>query len=357
MTSVLGSQVIPVPVSKPINAHTEWGELQEVIVGTAKSARTPKDLGIEATSSRGLYVGGDPDPFPDQVIEETEEDLDKFVGDLKKLGICVRQPRAIDTSSHIQTPYWDSGVYFPYSARDILLSVGDMIIETPGVWRSRLLEAWAYKDILLDYFKKGGRWMSAPRPALPDDTFDFEDSAVSVLRNLEPVFDAANVLKAGRDIFYLVSDSGNELGLQWLQSVLGPQYRVHACHNLYHSLHIDTTIALLRPGLVLANPERVNEQNIPGPLKSWDVVYAPEMVPYSYSDLPNAPSKWIGMNVLMLSETLAVVDMHQKPLIKVLEGKGIDVLPLRLRHGRALGGGAHCTTLDVRRKEDLESYF
>lgn len=33
-----------------------------------------------------------------------------------------------------------------------------------------------------------------------------------MLGETEPVFDAANVLRAGRDLYYLVSGSGNELG-------------------------------------------------------------------------------------------------------------------------------------------------
>ncbi|MEM9658497.1 MAG: inosamine-phosphate amidinotransferase 1, partial [Planctomycetota bacterium] len=233
----------------------------------------------------------------------------------------------------------------------------NMIIETPNVFRSRFFEPWAYKELLVEYMEKGARWLSAPRPALRDDVYNFEGLSASAIKNTEPLFDAANIIKAGRDVFYLVSDSGNELGLKWLQSTLGAGYRVHACRDLYRSSHIDTTLVLLRPGMLLANPERVNDDNLPDPLKTWDVMYAPEMVEPSYSDLIPMASKWFGMNVLMLSPNLAVVDQHQVQLIRQLEQAGIDVLPLRLRHGRQLGGGFHCVTLDVRRTGSLESYF
>ena len=36
---------------------------------------------------------------------------------------------------------------------------------------------------------------------------------------------------------------------------------------------------------------------------------------------------------------------------------GLDVLSLRLRHSRMMGGGFHCVTLDIRRKGTLERYF
>ena len=64
----------------------------------------------------------------------------------------------------------------------------------------------------------------------------------------------------GRDILYLISSSGNEIGARWLQEVLGKDYKVHTTRDIYRSSHIDSTILCLRPGLVLLNSTRVNEK-------------------------------------------------------------------------------------------------
>ena len=40
-----------------------------------------------------------------------------------------------------------------------------------------------------------------------------------------------------------------------------------------------------------------------------------------------------------------------------LEAKQMEVVPLKLRHSRMLGGGFHCVTLDTRRRGTMESYF
>lgn len=354
-----GSHLALLRDQSPVHTHTEWDPLEEVVVGTAAFAQLPKDLGMEALSqsSPDIYRDMQEMRFPQWIIDETEEDLSVLVAELEMEGIRVRRPSPIEFRGQIQTPLWQSGAYFPYCPRDILLSVGDLMIETPNVFRSRYFESWAYKDLLVEYLENGARWISAPRPTLRDESYAFDGQPGKALLDTEPLFDAANVIKAGRDLFYLVSDSGNELGLQWLRSTLGSEYRVHACRGLYPSAHIDTTLVLLRPGLVLANPERVTRDTLPEPLRSWDVMFAPEMAERRYSDLPPMASKWFGMNVLMLSPELAVVDMHQLGLIRLLEGAGIDVLPLRLRHGRELGGGFHCVTLDVRRRGSLEDYF
>ncbi len=68
-------------------------------------------------------------------------------------------------------------------------------------------------------------------------------------------------------------------------------------------------------------------------------------------------SQWLGMNMMMLSPTLAAVDANQPKLMELLKQHGIDSMPVLLRHGRVLGGGIHCVTLDTRRRGQLESYF
>ena len=92
-------------------------------------------------------------------------------------------------------------------------------------------------------------------------------------------------------------------------------------------------------------------------LQKWKILECPEMITESKSGLPPLSSPWLGMNLLMINQTVAMVDELQKPLIKLLENHGIDVLPVRLRHSRVLGGGVHCTTLDVTRIGKMENYF
>ena len=174
--------------------------------------------------------------------------------------------------------------------------------------------------------------------------------------NLEPAFDAANILKFGTDLLYLVSDSGNDLGSRWLQSALGSTYKVHPCCGLYASTHVDSTIVPLRPGLVLLNPARVNDKNMPDFMRSWDVIWAPEMVDIGYVGERPYCSTWIGMNLLVLRPGLVIADDRQAGLITELERNGVEVLPLRLTHARTLGGSFHCVSLDVRRSGSLETY-
>jgi N-dimethylarginine dimethylaminohydrolase len=180
-------------------------------------------------------------------------------------------------------------------------------------------------------------------------------------RNDEPAFDAANVLRFGRDLIYLVSATGNEWGGHWLQTILGDKFRVHFLKDVYYGSHIDSTFVALRPGLILCNPARVSNRTLPEILKQWKVIYSPPMENAGRYDSDylskSIGSDCIDMNILSINPNLVVVDRDQKALIKLLEREGIDVIPLKLRHSKMLGGGFHCVTLDIRRTGTLQRYF
>ena len=100
----------------------------------------------------------------------------------------------------------------------------------------------------------GARWYGAPKPMLLNSLFEGADMEKPTPRNDEPAFDAANVLRFGQDLIYLVSATGNEMGGQWLQSILGDKFRVHFFKDVYYGSHINSTLVALRPGLILCNP-------------------------------------------------------------------------------------------------------
>lgn len=56
--------------------------------------------------------------------------------------------------------------------RDILLVVGNEIIEAPMAWRARFFEYRAYRRIIKDYFNHGAKWTTAPKPTMADELYD-----------------------------------------------------------------------------------------------------------------------------------------------------------------------------------------
>lgn len=344
-----------------VQSWNEWDPLELVLVGTARQARVSRpDPSLRAVAFAQLddMMKIPSGAYPEQVIEEAEEDLELLCDEFRRLGIEVRRPDCFPTQNLHGTPFWQTDSQYFFCPRDSVLIVGDTIIETPMPLRSRFFETYAYRSIFIEAFEAGAKWMTAPKPLLSADSYhSVAQAGVPTLKNDEICFDAANVLRCGKDLFYLVSNSGNMKGAKWLQSVLGSQFRVHPLEGIYSYMHLDSTISFLAPGLVLLNPSRINKDNIPEALKKWDIIWCPEPVDIGYYKPYENASTWIGMNLLMVRPDLAMVEKNQVELIKRLEAKGIDVIPTQMRHQRTLGGGAHCVTLDLRRTGSLESYF
>lgn len=333
-------------------SHNEWGRLRSVVVGRADNARVPIDdislraINYAGSASREARHGA----YPRQVIDEANEDLEILCEVFVDAGVTVHRPDIPITAVQHGAAGWRSDGYYAYCPRDGLLVVGDTVIEAPMVLRARYTDAFPYRHLLQEAMQDGARWIAAPKPQLPDASYDeHADQDHKSLRNLEPVFDAANVLRANDDLLFLESNSGNALGAHWLQNALGSRYRVHLLQGIYSYMHLDSTISLLRPGLALLNPRRLHADNLPPFFTGWRILWCPDPIDVGFYPPYEHASQWVGMNLLMLDEQTAIVEQTQVPLIRMLESEGITVVPVPVRHARTLGGAVHCVTLDLQR--------
>ena len=344
-----------------VNSHTEWGRLKEVILGVADYARVPlvKNHDIHCVDYAN-YDSVDDLPggyYATRITEETIIDLENFKKILEEEGVKVLRPDSKPNHYLHGTNSWRSDGYYQYCPRDSAIVIGDTILETPMPLRSRYVETFGLRNIFKAYSKNGSRWISAPKPELVDELYDRTDLSKPTLTEYEPAFDAANIVKCGKDLIYLKSNSGNRWGGKWLQDTLGDKYRVHIVDNVYAYVHIDTSIMPLRPGVVLLNPDRVNENNLPEYFKNWTKIYSAAPAADGGFSADWAPaSPWIGMNLLSLDEKTVIVESSQQNIIKQLESHGFYVIPVTLRHCRTLSGGPHCVTLDTIRDDEYADY-
>jgi glycine amidinotransferase/scyllo-inosamine-4-phosphate amidinotransferase 1 len=338
------------------NVRNEWGQLREIIVGTAEYAQVPTKgdkclhsidyahLSDEEFANRpsGLY--------PQKLIDETREDLDGIADTLRSLGVKVHRPKVRDFSQPIITENWEVDGYYNYCPRDSMFVVNDKVIATPMTLRHRSNEAETCKPLF-----DQNHWVDAPKPKLLDSIYQRDDLSIPTLLDGEPVFDAANVIKHNNDILYLVSNTGNKDGAKWLETyckeTFGNEYNVHLAENVYAYIHIDTTFVFLGEGKVLLNPSRVRWQNLPEFLKDFDKIWAPEPYPTQVLNDWCPASPWLGMNILPINDKLCMVEEHQTLLMMELKKWGIESIPTKMRHARTFSGGPHCVTLDVVRDE------
>jgi glycine amidinotransferase len=351
----------------PVESHNEWDPLEEVIVGVLDHAAVPHwEPAVAATMparQEEFFCANAGSPFPAEFVHRAGQELDDFADFLSGLGITVVRPDPVDYRRPFATPNWSSpaGLYGAMP-RDVLLVVGNLLIEAPMAWRSRQYEIDAYRSVLTDYFVRGARWISGPKPRLLDEWYDLSydpvrpyESGRYVTTEHEPTFDAADFIRCGRDIFAQRSHVTNQLGIDWVARHVDPEYTVHVINVLDSApMHIDASFMPLAPGKLLLNPTRV--KSVPDVFDSWDVRWAPEpALPTDH--LLYMSSAWVSMNVLMLDERRVVVEAQETALIEMFEDWGLEPVPVPFRNVMRFGGSFHCVTADIRRAGPLRSYF
>lgn len=355
-------------ITCPVNSYNEWDPLEEVIVGRLEGARIPPNhvtvtYTVPPTAAKFYpFVSGR--RYPGFLVKRAQKELDEFIHILESEGIVVRRPDIMDFSVRYKTPYWSSKGFGTTCPRDGVLIIGNEIIETPMAWRSRYFEVQAYRSLFKEYYAKGAKWTAAPKPLLLDELYDYKfkpsekDEPVRyVINESEIVFDAADFIRCGTDIFVTKSNVTNESGINWLRRHLGEKYTIHEIQSRCRTpMHIDSTFMPLAPGKVLINPEYIDTSKLPEILKSWDVLVAPEPDPVPGFILSMC-SKWISLNVLMLDEKRVIVEKSQESTIKAFKEWGFEPIPCPFRNFATFGGSFHCATLDIRRKGNLQSYF
>jgi glycine amidinotransferase len=352
----------------PVSSYNEWDPLEEVIVGSLDGAAIPPwHVALKGAVPASIWpllqeYGGM--RYPAREIEPAKKNLEEFISLLRAEGVTVRRPDTIDCARKYTTLDWSSSGFCTASPRDVLLVIGDEIIEANMTWRSRYFEIYAYRSLIKEYFEKGARWTVAPKARLKDELYDdaYEvprqgEDFRYVINESEPTFDAADFVRCGRDIFVQRSNTTNYSAIEWLRKHLGTAYSIHEIISRSpQPMHIDTTFVPLAPGKVLVNPEFLDKAQLPAVLKHWDILEAPQPVP-SLGRAAQMSSTWLSMNLLNLDEQRIIVESRQEPLIKALKDWGFKPILCNFEAYYGFGASFHCATADIRRRGQLQSYF
>jgi len=364
-----------------VNSWNEWDPLKHVIVGVATGTMVQApEHAVQRNWPKYGFPLGVYGPLPKSMEEKANEQLDNFATMLAARGIRVDRPTPIDFSQTVQTPDWvQKSMFGCMPPRDLLLTIGNEILEATMSLRSRWFEYLVYRPLLEQYFKEDPnfRWETAPKPRLTERTYrkDFwqifdaksEEEQLAqhtlkkewVLTEEEPLFDAADVGRFGKDLFVQRSTVTNASGIEWLRRHF-PNHRIHeVIFKEPAPMHIDATFVPLRPGLALSNRKRV--PLVPELFElfkknDWKIVECAEpahseKAPLSYC------SVWLSMNILMLDEKTVCVEAAETAQMEQFDRLGFDVIPVPFWEVSAFGGGLHCATADVLREGKLEDYF
>ncbi|MFZ2258220.1 MAG: serine/threonine protein kinase [Clostridiaceae bacterium] len=363
---------------KIVNSWNDFDPLKHVIVGRAdNSCIAPSEPASKAKVPLNSPMRGMTGMRPLETVEKANAQLDNLVKILEDYGVKVDRPEVMQWNQAVVTPHFMTGSMFgSMPPRDVLLTIGSDMISAPMSFRSRYFEFYAYSKLQREYFDKDPdfKWISAPRPELSDTSYDmtyFDDSVTEdvllertaklqmVTKEYEILFDAADVMRLGKDLFIQHGLTTNRKGMEWLRRMY-PDLRIHAVNfpGDPYPIHIDATFVPLKPGLILNNPQRKlpKEQRKIFEANGWEIIDAAK--PFHKNPPPLCYSSvWLSMNCLVLDHKTVIVEASEYYQIEQMEQLGMNVIPIDFRDAYPFGGGIHCATADVYREGGCLDYF
>jgi len=365
-------------MTKIVNSWNDWDPLKRVIVGRADNSvispeepATSEKVPVDA-AMRGMWG-----PRPLETVEKANAQLDNLVDVLEKHGVQVDRPTPLQWNQAIGTPdFRNDSMMTCMPPRDILLTIGSEIMASANSFRCRYFEYLAYWPLMNSYFEDDPefKWTQAPRPRLTDKSYkhNYYDERVSleerlertvakdfVTTEVEPMWDAADVMRMGKDLFIQHGLTTNRKSIEWFKRYY-PDFRVHAVNfpGDPYPIHIDATFVPLRPGLIINNPNRPlpQEQRKIFEANDWQIVDAAQPAHGTPPELCYS-SVWLSMNCLVLDPKTVICEASEVHQMEQMDKLGMNVIPVAFRDAYPFGGGLHCATADVYREGTCEDYF
>lgn len=342
-----------------INSFTSWQPLEEVIVGRA----FPADYFdfIEDVQVRYQLQ---------QILNETEEDLDNLSKTIARYGARVRRPELSPKDEFIAAQTNQLGVSMPpLTPRDWQITLGNKLL--------RVLPIQELNTLCQEYESQNPNSVVDPHHSHWDKNCVLNGASASC------------IVRVGTDIFFDNSDFLNSQQSRWIiDNVLDDRYRIHEAITDGHG---DAVFAILKPGVILSSKHDVNlnfERDFPGweVCKIWDpsIWAAMEVGKFKYESntqawyvqgLAPTPefrdfvdtylTKWTGfvtesvfdVNCLVLDEHHVIFSNYNRDVFDFCQRHRIEPIISELRHSYFWDGGISCCTQDICRRGGLETYL
>jgi hypothetical protein len=346
-------------MNNTVNSFTSWQPLEEVIVGRAY--RPDYFEFLDDSQVRNQLQ---------QILAETEEDLDNLAKTIEQFGARVRRPDLVDKKEFIIGQIHSSGAPLPpLTPRDWQITLGNKLL--------RVLPMGELNNLCAEY--------NAVQPGSVVDPHGGKWNPDCILNGAS----ASCIVRVGQDVFFDNSDYLRPDQTRWIvDNVLGPEYRIHEAVTDGHG---DAVFAILKPGVILSSKHDQNlnfERDFPGweVCKVWDssIWAAIEVGKFKAESTPGAwyvtgqnpseqfiqfvdtyLSKWTGfvqetvfdVNCLVLDESHVIFSAYNKDVFDFCRKHRIEPIISELRHSYFWDGGISCCTQDIRRRGGLETYL
>ena len=319
-------------------SHSEYGTLQEVIVGSAQDLTLPpfgKDLShyndelrsvLQATGNKPLPVA---EHFPER-WEKTCRQIEGVVRVFEQNGVTVHRLRPYTEQEKFYLGSLQRGHSQLYPA-DPVFVIGTHFLEINIRRAYRRKEVFPIRDVVLPMLDGDRRvHYAAMPPAQP-----WSPSG----QGPGPYLEGGDILILGKDL--IVGNGSlcsNMAGVDWLTRYIEPHgYTTHPMPIKGEILHALGVLCLLREGLAMAYLPALAD-GLPPPLKGWEVIEL------TYEEMQSHAT--VGVS---LDEKRYMIDPRHGRVMDELDKHGIEPLPTPCDAIGYWGGAIRCITLPLKR--------
>jgi glycine amidinotransferase len=329
---------------KKININSEFGPLREVIIGRPLSE---DDLVIEWVPGMDeefawmkpetfqLVKKGSKLPWAEvmpDLFEKINSQVKYYQDVLRESGVTVHEVPRLE---HGDRDYLNPGIeqIFP---RDVWCTAGATVIVSslrmPHKRKQHFTMAPFYTELMQ---KDACNYLSAPQA-----TTDILSARTHEAEKCSILLDGGDFLVNGKEIYLGQGHGSNALGALCARNILGDEYKVIPLKLHANALHLDCTIALIRPGLgIICRKWLLSD--LPDAIKDWTWIEASE-----------EEAAWLGVNGLGLNPETYVFDPYHQRLADELRKHGVKIIEVPYDGPSFLGGSVRCSSQPVYR-EDL----
>lgn len=324
----------------PVYVEHEWDTLENVIVGTPKMLKIPQIhrsiLGygyiinnekIMKTSAGKPIASVDPnlakrlDTYTSTIYKDLKE---------KNVNIVLFNPEVLEKEEINYLTQIQKGSIFLFP-KDAIVVIGNTVIECAQRVPMRAKERFIVRKIFQPYIKDNPtiRYIPAPVPSP-----SFSDKALYL--------EGSDILVDGRNVYVGCSGRATTpLGAKWLQSVLGPQYKVYKI-DISGFVHLNNVLAFIRPELGLKVSGAITS-DLPKPLKNWEFI-----------EISQKDAQKYETSILVVGPNKVFVDERFETLILALRAKNVDVSTYTFDDIANFGSGMGSFYSPIRRAYDKD---
>ena len=328
-----------------VNVYSEFGKLKEIVVGRPLDKEDlilewekgmdeefswMKKETFDAVKANAGKPWSEVEP---ELFEKINTQIRNFQDKLREHGVIVHEVPKLE---HGDRNYLNKGIeqLFP---RDVWCTAGNTVICSSLRMPHKRKQYITMNPFYTKLMAEGEiTYLQAPQ-ASTDVLSPRKEKA-----NKENILlDGGDFVVNGKEIYLGQGHGSNALGAKFAQSILGDEFKVIPVKLSDSALHLDCTIALIKPGLgIICWEFLADKSELPETLRDW-----------TWIEATKEEADWLAVNGISIGDNTYFADPSNPRIVEELRKHDVNVVEIPYDGLTTLGGSLRCSSQPIYRED------